>query len=427
MTTILATFVLAITVFQQPVPADSISLQYAYDQAAKNYPTAQKIELQKKITALNVRIANTGYFPNISVNGQATYQSEVMELSQPGMKLPEISKDHYETSLEVTQNLFSGGMVGIRKELEEARGEREIESTNVDLHKIRAQVDQVYFGILLAQQQSRTIALLMENLRNQLETVTLRVKNGVLLPSQQHILEAELIKTRQDSTESRSHIKTGYQVLSEIIGEDIPQKAALELPEIRPDVQMLQPARPEYDLFQSTRNTLESQRELAEAKKMPSLYAFGMAAYGRPGYNFFDDDFHEYYLLGLRLRWNIKDFVNSSREMQALQIQQKKVRQDQYAFDRQLNATLVSISERIVAIRENMERDRKVIQLREQIVEESSSQLANGVITATEYVTELTRASRARLSLFINKVKLSQAQAEYATALGIPYLNDQSK
>jgi hypothetical protein len=41
------------------------------------------------------------------------------------------------------------------------------------------------------------------------------------------------------------------------------------------------------------------------------------------------------------------------------------------------------------------------------------------VITATEYVTELTRANQARLSLYINRVRLAQAKAEYLTTLGI--------
>jgi hypothetical protein len=41
------------------------------------------------------------------------------------------------------------------------------------------------------------------------------------------------------------------------------------------------------------------------------------------------------------------------------------------------------------------------------------------MITATEYITELTNANRARLSLFTNRIKLIQAQAEYRTAKGL--------
>src|SRR5690625_6418082 len=80
---------------------DSISLKYCYQRANEHYPTAQNISLQEKITELNVRIANTGYFPDITVNGQASYQSEVTEIGLPGGGGPPgISKDQYEASVE---------------------------------------------------------------------------------------------------------------------------------------------------------------------------------------------------------------------------------------------------------------------------------------------------------------------------------------
>lgn len=418
----LLSILLTITGLQEVSP-DSISLQYSYRQAYENYPISKNIELQKKITDLNVRIANTGYFPAININGKASYQSEVTEFPIPGGGAPGISKDQYEASVGITQSIFNGGAVGIRKELERAKGKQEIHSTEVELHQIRAQIDQVYYGILLSQQQSKTIGLLIKDLIERIKTVRSQVENGVLLPSQQHILEAELINARQDSADIQANIRAGYLVLSELTGEEIETGTALALPEVKADYQFLQPRRPEYDLFRSTRETLEQQRKLAETRKLPSLSAFGTAAYGRPGLNFLNDEFHDYYLVGLRLSWNFWDFLNSDRERQALQMQQQKVSQNQHAFTRQLNATLDRLSEQMASIRENIKRDREIIQLREQIVKETASQLENGVITATEYITELTRASRARLSLFTNQVRLRQAQTDYATTLGISINN----
>lgn len=404
----------------QPAPSDSITLEYCYEKAYENYPSTKNIELQRQITDLNVRIANTGYYPDIVVNGKASYQSEVTEFSIPGIsRAPSASKDQYEASLGVTQPVFNGGAVAIRKELERVKGEQEINASRIELHHIRAQVDRVYFGILLSQQQSENIDLLMESLREQISTVRSRVNNGVLLASQLHILEAELLKVQQDSVDAYSNTKAGYLVLSEIIGEEVNVQTALSLPATEVSYQNMQPQRAEYDLFESTRKTIEQQKKLAEANALPGISAFGTAAYGRPGLNFLNDNFHDYYIVGMRLRWNIKDAVNTGRELEVLKIQQQKVSQNQQAFTRQLNATLDRISERIASIRENMDRDQQIIELRKQVVGESASQLENGVITATEYVTELNRASQAQLSLFINRIQLAKAQTEYKTALGI--------
>lgn len=418
--TSLVAIILAFGIFQQPAPADSISLQYCYDQAAENYPTARNIDLQKQITDLNVSIVNTGYYPDVNVNGKASYQSEVTDFSLPGGAGPQaISKDQYEASLNVVQNIFSGGAVGIRKELERAKGEQEIYSTKVELHQIRSQIDQVYYGILLSQQQGKTNDLFLEDLYKRLETVRSQVRNGVLLPSQQRILKAELIKARQDSAEIQSNIRAGYKVLSEVMGEEVATDVDLILPELKVDLQSMQPQRPEYDLFESSRKTIEQQKKLADSRKMPRISAFGTAGYGRPGLNFLNDDFHDYYIVGIRLRWDFWDFLNSDREQQVLNIQQSKIAQNQRAFTKQLNAKLDRISERMATIHENIDRDQEIIKLRNQIVEESASQLKNGAITATEYVTELNRARRARLSLFTNRIRLIQAQTEYATALGV--------
>lgn len=420
MTTLLA-LLLVFGFGQQAAPPDTVTLQYCYRQAEEHYPLAKNIELQERITELNMKIASTGHYPRLNVNGKASYQSEVTDFSLPGgAGPPGVSKDQYEASLSMTQNIFNGGAVGIREQLEQAKGRQQVNSIEVDLHKIRSQIDQVYYGILLSQKQGKTNELLIKDLRERLKTVRSQVSNGILLPSQQKILEAELIKAKQDSAEIRSNVKAGYQVLAELIGEDLATDTALKLPQLNINMDRMQAQRPEYDLFRSNRETIKQQQELAGTQKWPTISAFGTASYGRPGLNFLSDDFHDYYIVGLRLRWNFWDSRNASREQQTLEMQRKQITQNERAFTTQLQATLDRIRERVATLRENIERDKKIVALRRQVVDESASQLENGAITATEYVTELTRAQQAELSLLINRVRLVQAQTEYATTLGVP-------
>jgi len=399
---------------------DSISLSDCYELAYENYPTADKIELQKKITDLNVRIAHTAYYPDVQLSGRVSYQSEVTEFPIPGgTGAPTVSKDQYEAALSINQPIYNGGATGIRKDLERTKGDQDITATKVELHQVRTQVDQVYFGILLSHQQGKSNELMIQTLRQQLKTIRARVSNGVLLPRQQHILEAELLKAEQDSVSIQSNILAGYRVLSEITGREIGSRTSLLLPQVEADYKELQPRRPEYQLFETRRDLLAQQEKLNSTQKLPGISAFGTAAYGRPGLNFLNDDFHDYYIVGLRLRWNIRDAFNTNRENEVLQINRQKVDRDEQAFTRQLQASLDRVEERVASIRANMERDEQIISLRNKVVEESASQLENGVITATEYVTELNQANGARLSLLMNKILLSQAQAEYLTLLGI--------
>ena len=416
--TILAAVVSLLTFVQpQPTASDSLTLQSCYNLARQRYPIAKKIELEQKITDLNTSIANTRYFPQLKINGQASYQSEVTSFAMQG---PTLSKDQYKVGVDVSQSIFSGGAIGIRKRLEQSKGEQAVDVVRVDLHKIREQVNQVFFSILLSQKQSETVQLLTDNLQKQLNTVRSRVKNGTLLPSQQHILEAELIKARQDSADIRSNIRAGYEVLGELIDQKIPSGTELALPETVASVEGEAGLhRPEYKLFESSKNILEVQKKLIQSEKYPTLAAFGSVNYGRPGYNFLKDDFHDFYMVGLKLSWDFWDWSNASEKVKALTIQQQTVDQNQAAFSKQVQASVYRIREQITSLQEKMWRDREIIDLRRQVVNESASQLRNGVITATEYVTVLTNANQARLALEIHKVQLRQAQIDLATTLGL--------
>ncbi|MCP9291941.1 TolC family protein [Gracilimonas sediminicola] len=418
MNTFLASL-LIFTFVNQSAPSDSVPLNYCYQQAEEYYPAAKNVALQEKITELNIRIANTGYYPQLSVNGRASYQSEVTEFGLPGGGPPPVSKDQYEASIQLSQNIYNGGVTAIRKDLERTQGMQEVLSTKVELQQVRAQIDQVYFGILLSQQQMEATKLMISELDERLESVRSKVENGVLLKSQQLILEAGLIKAKQDSASIMANIKSGYLVLGELIGEKLNPSTKLTLPDPVSEGVMTDLARPEMALFENSVKALEQQKKLAQTGKIPRISAFGTAAFGRPGLNFLNNDFHDYYMVGLRLNWNLMDFLNADEQNEVLNIRQKTIRQNEQSFTLQLQTQLSRIEERIKAIEENITRDKEIIEIREQVVAESSNQLENGVITATEYITELTNANRARLSLLTNEIKLVQARAEYRTALGL--------
>ena len=410
----------------QPSPPDTLTLEYCYSRVENHYPIAKKIELQKRITDLNKRIISTGSYPQFNLSATATYQSEVTEFQVPaggGQPIgPDLSKDQYKATMDVSQSIYNGGAIGIKRELEEAKGEQQLNAIKVQLHSIKEQVNTVYFGILLARQQMNILGSVAENIRSQIKSVRSKVANGVLLPTQQYILEAELLKVKQDSSETEANIKSGYSVLSQIIGEELEADLALGVPDSREtNLNKATPTqlRPEFDLFESNRQALEYQKELARTNKLPSLSAFGTAAYGRPGFNVFENDLHGYYIVGLRLQWNFWGAQNAGAKQEVYSLQQKSIKEEEAAFNRQLQANLEKIKEEIRSLGNKIERDEEIIGIREKVIKVVSSQLKNGTATATEYITELNKATQARVSLMMNRIKLARAKVNYETTLGI--------
>jgi outer membrane protein TolC len=407
----------------QPAPGDTLTLNELHRQVEDNYPLAQKIGLQNDITELNKKIAATAGYPQLNVGATATYQSEVTELPFPSggqFSAPELSKDQYRATVEASQLIYKGGAIGIKKELEDIRGQATNKATKVDLHQIKAQVNQVYFGILLAQEQLRVISTLIENLQVQIKEVSSKVGHGVLLPSQKYTLEAELINARQDSVEIRSNVASGYQMLSDIIGEEINPNSKLQMPQVDlPAGGEMPRQRPEFELFESNREVLSYRQELAKTEQWPSLSAFGSAAYGRPGYNVFDNDLHAFYMVGLRLQWNFWNARNAAKKEQIYQLQQKTISEEERAFERQLNSRLSKLREQVALFEQKLKQDQQIIALREKVVQEKASQMKNGSVTSTEYITELNKVTQARLSQMIHRTKLVQSKIDYQTTLGI--------
>jgi len=409
----------------QPTPPDSLTLDYCHSRVENEYPIVRKLDLQQQIADLNKKIANTASYPQLNFGITATYQSEVTELQFPAggqSSGPDLSKDQYKATMEISQSIYNGGAVGIRKKLAEIEGQREEQATRVQLHKVKEQVNEVYFGILLAQQQIKIVSTMLESLRAQIADVRAKVENGVLLADQQHILEAELIKTQQDSAEIRSNIQSGYEVLSQLIGEQVTVKKGLKIPETQislVQVDSLARLRPEFRLFETNRSALDYQEELAETNLWPSLSAFGTAAYGRPGFNVFENDLHPYYIMGLQLKWNLWGAQNAATRQQVYNLQQKNIRQEERAFERQLRAGLNKIRQRIYSLEYQIQRDQQIMDLRQKVVASVSSQMKNGTATATEYVTELNKVTQAQLSMEMHKTRLARAKVDYRTTLGL--------
>lgn len=404
-----------------PVQPDTLTLDYCYSQVENNYPLAKKAELQQKITELNEQIAHTGYFPQLELGARASYQSEVTRF--PGGSAPfqpSLSKDQYEFSMSINQPVYNSGAVGLRKKLEETQGRQEQLSVEAELQEVHSQVDRIYYGILLAQQQERVVQLLIENLLEQLNTVSSQVEKGARLPSQKYVLQAELTKARQDSAETASNVRTGYEVLSGLIGETVEPGTPLELSNLEfAQLSNSAPERIELALFENQKYSFEYQKQLEETKRYPAVSLFGSAAYGRPGYNFFENDLHGYYMAGVRIQWNFWDWSNTGKKNQALTYRQQIVEEDRRAFEKQLKNTLKRLEGRIKMLEDQISRDEEIINLRNKVVAEKESQLRNGTITSTEYITELNNALQSEYTLMIHKVQLSRAKTEYKTELGL--------
>lgn len=384
----------------------SVSLHFLYEKLEENYPVASKVEVQQRITSLQQKLSQTGWFPEVTVGGSVSWQSEATTVPFPNT--PEFSQDHYSMALEVRQPIFEAGKVAKLKTLNMVEGAAFQAGVEVEMNQLRSQLDQIYFGILHAQKQLEILDVHEKTLQEQLRQVNALVKNGVQLPGNQYVIEAELLRIHQQQMEVQQVVRSGFEVMEVLTGVALDESSTLNLPEIT-QPQLDEWKRPEFELFKQRQAILEAQQGLTGSDKLPVVSAFGKAAYGRPGFDAFNDDLHFFWMVGVKAQWSFRNWRNASKKSQVLELQKEQVQADERAFSQQLEASVRQQLAAINTLEEQIELDRQVLELRTKVVAEKQSQFKQGVITSTELVTELNAEHRARLDAELHKLQLVQA------------------
>lgn len=415
---------------------DTLDLIQCHEMAVNRHPAARQTGLLNSASDLERKKLNANYLPQVQINGQASYQSDVpqvdveippfyipppidMQVSPSPLETPVPPKDQYKVTMDVYQVIYDGGITGKRKELELASYEMEKKQVEVALHKLKENVNSVYFSIILMQENEKLLHVLLENLNNKLKDVNAAVEHGVSLPTDRDVLRAEIIRVEQQLEEMHIQRIAFIQILSELISEEIPAGIKLALPGNMISATAYSPQRAELEIYELQGNILEDSKDLVTGSWRPKLSGFGQVGYGNPGLNVLKDEWTPFYIVGARMSWQVWNWNQNKKEKQILGLRQEMVMHERETFDKNLN---VALEQHLADMRkyENMiERDAEVIELRENIAKTASSQYDNGVITSSDYVGRLNEEAQARLNMEVHRVKLAKAQVDYLTSLGI--------
>jgi outer membrane protein TolC len=390
--------------------AQSLSLDSCYALARRNYPLVQQFDLIEKSKELSLENASKGYLPQLAVNGQATYQSEVTSLpiSFPGLNVPELSKDQYRLFGEVNQPLTDLLFVKEQQDLIRANSAVESQKIEVELHKLRERVYQLYFGVLYMDARLAQAQLLIKDLEAGLAKVQAAIAGGVALKSQADQLRAELLKARQQITELKSGRQAYAEVLGLLIRQSIDEKTVLEIPVAPGSTTEIK--RPELALFLSQQQSLTQQSRLLNNKTLPRLGAFFQGGYGRPALNVLSNDFEPYFITGLRLNWNISSFYTSGNERKLLSTQQSAIALQRETFLLNTRLAVQQQNAEIAKWQDLIASDQEIIQLRESIKNTAQQQLSSGTATATDYLNYVNAEDLARQQLILHRMQLLLAQ-----------------
>ena len=396
-----------------------VTLPQAYDLAQKNYPVIRQKNLVKQTENLTIENLQKGYLPQVTLSGQATYQSDVtgIDISFPGINIQSPAKDQYKVLADLNQAIYDGGVIRQQKTAAQLNAEVEEQKVVVELYKLKDRINQIYLGILFLDEQIKQADLMNQDVDVGIKQVEAQVKNGVALKSNLNVLKAQRLQTDQRTIELKASRKGLIKTLSLFLNQPLDETTVLEKPAVNvsPAIDI---SRPELKLYNDQSKLIGQQNKLVTAKNLPRASLFAQGGYGRPGLNLLKNEFDWFYIGGVRFNWPLGGLYTIKKEKQLNDVNRKIVDIQKETFLLNTNTQLSQQQSEIDKLNQLVQTDEGIIDLRLQVKEAARSQLQNGVITANDYLREVNAEDQARQALITHQIQLLQAQINYQTTLG---------
>jgi outer membrane protein TolC len=384
--------------------------------AEQNYPLIKQYGLIERTTTLTVANIGKGWLPQVSVSAQATYQSDVVSwpeqmqtvYQQMGLDMKGLKKDQYRVGIDVQQMLFDGGTIKSQKAIAREQGQAREAETEVSLYQVRQRVNEMFFGLLLLDDQVQLNADQQELLSANEKKLASMLKRGTAAESDYLSVKAERLNAVQQMTSLQSQKQALSRMLSVFSGLEV---KALVKPEVSvAESQQQEVHRPELKVIEAQLRLTDAQEKALNAALMPKLGIFAQGYYGYPGYNMFEDMMSHKWswngMIGARLTWNIGALYTRKNDKAKLDVQRSayNVQRDVFLFNNQLEQ--IQQNEDIERYKKLMSDDEEIIRLRSSVRKAAESKLAHGIIDVNDLIREINQENSARVQQSMHEVQM---------------------
>ena len=398
-----------------PMVATAQTLEECQQAAERNYPLIRQYRLIEQTTELTVENIQKGWLPQISASAQATYQSDVASFpdqiqglyQQMGIDMKGLKKDQYRVGIDVSQTIFDGGAIKQSKAIAREQGRVQAAQTVTNLYHVRKRVNEMYFALLLLDNQIQLNRDLQELLAGNERKLASMVKGGTAAESDLQNVKAERLNVVQQATNLESQKQMLQRMLSTFCGIEI---KAVQKPENYTTEPTLLCNRPELRAIDAQIGLFNAQEKAFDATLMPRLGVFAQGYYGYPGLNMFEDMMrHDWSLngiIGARLTWNIGALYTRKNDKAKLQLQRDVAESNREVFLFNNNLEQIQQNENITRYRKLMADDEEIISLRSKVRKAAESKLSHGIIDVNDLVREINQENAARVQRSMHEIEM---------------------
>ena len=398
-----------------PAMAQAQTLEECQRAAEQNFPLIRQYGLIEKTTDLNVANIQKGWLPQVSASAQATLQSDVPAFpdefqklyQQMGITMEGLERDQYRVGIDVQQTVYDGGNIKSQKEIARRQGELQSRQNEVTMYNVRRRVNEMYFSLLLVDEQIRLNADLQTVLEGNEKKLAAMLKGGTASESDWQNVRAERLNVVQQMTGLKSQRTALVRMLSTFCAMEVNRLVKPEIPENTGSTVNL---RPELKTIDAQLRLADAKEKALDATLMPRLGVFAQGYYGYPGYNMFEDMTGRKLswngIIGARLTWNIGALYSRKNDKAKLQAERETAEANRERFLLDNKMEQIQQNENISRYRQLMTDDEEIISLRSSIRKAAESKLAHGIIDVNDLVREINSENKARVEQCIHEIEM---------------------
>ena len=399
--------------------ATLVRIDSCYALATRNYPLIKQYGLIEKSKEYTISNANKAWLPQVSLTGIGGYIiSGLPSINLPNAESSAPSDVQFIGIGQINQLIWDGGAMRSQKNVAKATAGVDEATIDVSLYEIRERVNQLYFGILLIDEQLKTLAIQDSSLTRSLNSVKLTKDNGLAFQTDVDEVKTELLNVEQRKIEFNFTRKGYVDMLSFMIGQALPQQATLEIPVSPDSYTSLTITRPELTLYDNQLRLTEAVSSFDKVSVMPKIGLLGAGILIEPGMSFGSATMSSLAIAGLSISWNASGLYKLSGNNKLRKTNLDKINNQRETFLFNNNLQLKQISGEIDKQKAILGNDVEIVSMRDKIKNAYQLKYDNGICSIDDLITAINKEGEARSTRSFHQVQLLMSHYNYKTKTG---------
>jgi outer membrane protein TolC len=379
-------------------PADTgMTLETAVEKGLQRAVDYQNQILDEKTRVLEKKSAKMKKYLSIDSAASYLYKSEQMEISFPGMSVTAGAKHNYDLNIALKQPIYTGNILTESVKGEELQLAVAQNRTLVEAIETAAEIKSSYFNYHLLLNKKKSLDTLIRQLNIHLKKIEdfyreELVRKTDLLETRRKIREQEI------NAEELAHLiaseKIRFEKLCGVDIETVAPGCKAKVGDLSESMGLFKKSHPVLETLAHRVQLFSSRGKMVKGQYLPQVAGFAELHYGRPGVDFFKNEWQLYFQGGVSLSLKLFDWNKKKRDLRVLDYETQKVINQRNDFIREAEKGLKQLYDMRRSIEKKMAILDDLVSLAEEDAQLKAGLYKEQQVSNVDYLDALTISER---------------------------------